>query len=128
MKKSEISLHHPTNMKSKLKLGTVIQRCFLGVVILIIVNAVLALWAVSSLKSNAALVEHTHAVRLDMEQLEGGCSEMQYGVCGYGFTGKNIFLDSYSRGQQAIQEELMSLKELLQSSPAQLQRLKEMEE
>jgi len=115
-------------MKSKLKLGPVIQRCFLGIIFLIVVNAVLALWALNSLKTSAALVVHTHTVRLDMEQLEGACSEAQYGVSGYVLTGKDTFLEAYLRGQDTAKDELAGLKNLLQGNAVQLQRLKEMEE
>ena len=115
-------------MKTKLKLGTVIQRCFLGIITLIVVNAVLALWAIGSLKTNAALVVHTHSVMLDMEQLEGGCVETQSGVNGYVLTGKDAFWEAYTRGRETVKDELASLKNLLEGNPAQLQRAKEMEE
>src|SRR5437868_4441345 len=106
-------------MKSKFKLGTLIKRCFIGIITLIVVNAVLALWAVNSLKTNAALVVHTHKVRLDMEQLEGAGAEMQYGICGYVLTGKDAFLQTYFRAQDTVKEELASLKDLLQGNAPQ---------
>ena len=115
-------------MKTNRKLGPVVQRCFLGLIALIVINAVLALWAISSMKSTAALVEHTHTVLLDMEQLEGACGEMENGMLGYVLTGQEVFLEPYARGQQLVKDESASLKDLLHGNPAQLQRLKEMEE
>jgi PAS domain S-box-containing protein len=101
------------------------QLMLLPVVAMAILASILAL-QIHSLESSAAWVDHTDLVIARMNELTRLMIDEETGVRGYLLTGRDEFLEPYSRAQREIGPHFRELQQLVEDNPSQVERLRKL--
>ncbi len=97
-------------------------------VILLVLLAVTLAGEIVLLSTSLRWVDHSDQVISTARQLQRQIVEMDTDLRGYYLTGDRAFLDSYNEARSRVPEQTAHLEQLTSDNPAQLQRLKEIEQ
>ncbi|HLF53096.1 response regulator [Flavobacterium sp.] len=74
-----------------------------------------------------AMVDHTHQILSEFEQLQTSSIDAESGTRGFAITGDPHFLETYSEANSAVFEHLNKVRELTKDNPAQQNNIDELE-
>lgn len=97
-------------------------------IILLVVLALGAFMSVSTLIDNSGWVVHTYEVIGKGNDLIGNMVNQETGMRGYLVTGDSDYLEPYNAGTTAFNGTMKELQQLVSDNPAQVERLKGIEE
>jgi PAS domain S-box-containing protein len=100
---------------------------FVGVLVLLVVNVIVAYSNTSRLVTNERLVSHTHLVQRHIEGLLSDLKDMETGQRGYLLTGDEAYLAPHDAASQRVPQLLARLKELTAGNEFQQDQLRSME-
>lgn len=107
---------------------TTLQRVFLGLVALLVVgNAVAALWNLSRVNEHQAAVAHTSEVRATLARIIGLLNEAETGQRGYLLTGERQYLEPYTSASSQIRDRIDYFRSLTADNMEQRTNLDELE-
>lgn len=113
---------------NKLRLGRAVQLGIGSILVLMVIVGAVSFWILESVIKAQGMVTHTVQVEMEVSDVVRSMVDCETGQRGFLLTGKEAFLEPYHKGQKDIQTNLADLKKLLSHNPAQLQRLKTMED
>ncbi|WP_216841017.1 CHASE3 domain-containing protein [Acidobacterium sp. S8] len=94
-----------------------------GGILIVTINAVLALRAVGTLANNESWVAHTWQVLNTVERVMGSLKDSETGMRGYLITGEEAYLAPYTTAQKELPQELNQLQSLTSDNPQQQDRI-----
>lgn len=100
----------------------------LGLLLLLMANAMLFFASVRRIVRNQSWVEHTQDVRLQLEEIQRQITDAETGQRGYLYTGETLYLDPYKSATQHLPGELDRIEASISDNPNQLQRLSELKD
>jgi methyl-accepting chemotaxis protein len=110
--------------KKQMDLSKVIQIGFMVILILLVTNGAAIFWVMQKMADNSFWVAHTYNVKSHLEMLTGELTDAETGQRGFIYTNKDEFLEPYTNALRIIQETQKATFELVKDNPAQVQRLK----
>ena len=108
----------------QVNLSRIIQIGFMVILILILANGAAIFWTMHKLADNLSWVAHTYDVKLHLENITGELTDAETGQRGFLYTGKEVFLEPYTKALRTIPENHKATLDLIKDNPAQVQRLK----
>ena len=105
-------------------LSRIIQIGFIIILTLIIANGAAMFWTMHKLADNLSWVAHTYNVKSHLENITSELTDAETGQRGFLYTDKEIFLEPYTNALRTIPENNKATLELIKDNPAQVQRLK----
>lgn len=112
-----------------MKRNTKLLRAFFGLVGLLIVgNAVLALWNLQRIQEHQRLVSHTLEVRGLLYQIMSLLNESETGQRGYILTGERAYIEPYLSASSRVHERIDSFRELTRDNPQQQANIDRLEQ
>ncbi len=99
-----------------------------AILLMLVSISVIIYGSVQSLITASKLVEHTHEVIEKANDIAKAMVDMETGQRGFMLTGDDIFLEPYNAGQKTFEEDVKLCKELVSDNPAQIERLKKVEQ
>ena len=112
-------------MWKNLSLRTKIVVRSFATMILIVILGVISINAITSQRNTGKLVNHTHEVIVNANELLTSVLNMESGVKAYLLSGQDGFLRPYTRGKESYPKEFNWLFESVKDQPEQAQRLRE---
>lgn len=106
-----------------MKIKTQLVLAFSAVIVIILMLASGNYWSLMTMVKTAKWVTHTHQVLADAQAIEKLAVDMETGVRGFVITGKETFMEPYTKGKEGYVTSLAGLKKLVSDNPAQVERL-----
>ncbi|HIG42856.1 MAG TPA: PAS domain S-box protein [Gammaproteobacteria bacterium] len=98
------------------------------IVILMMVIAPIVYFSINNLVETSKWVSHTHHVMENGKSLEKYLVDMETGERGFLITGKEGFLEPYTRGKANFESLMVETKQLVSDNPTQVTRLEKIQE
>ena len=95
---------------------------------LLLILGFISINSINTITETNKMVEHTHKVIKESNNIIGSAVDMETGMRGYLLAGKEDFLDPYKGGEKATYKQISSLKQTVNDNPKQVTRLAEVEE
>ena len=112
----------------KIGLRTKLLTGFAVPVVAIVLIVIVVQSSISSLLQANHWVDHTHKVINEGKAILSSMVDMETGMRGFLITGKDEFLEPYIAGQQTFSSTVSKLKQTVSDNPAQVDRLKAIEQ
>lgn len=112
----------------KLGLRTKVLAGAIVPLVLLIIQGVISIVSIDSIRQTNEWVEHTHDVLSEASGIVASAVDMETGMRGYLLAGKEDFLDPYKSGETATYQQLAILRQTVNDNPGQVQRLRDVEE
>ena len=104
------------------------QRVFLGLVALLVLgNAVAALWNLSRVNEHQNAVAHTSEVRAALSRIIGLLNEAETGQRGYLLTGERAYLEPYTTASSRVHDRIDYFRSLTADNTEQRTNIDELE-
>ncbi|HEV7746633.1 MAG TPA: CHASE3 domain-containing protein [Pyrinomonadaceae bacterium] len=104
-----------------------IRTGFVCALLILALIAAMALRNTLKLKETDAWVEHTHGVIVQLNQVASSITDAETSQRGFVITGRQSYLDPYTRALASLDGEIQTLKELTRDNFQQQQRISELE-
>jgi methyl-accepting chemotaxis protein len=108
----------------RIGLNKMIQIGFGGVISLMIINGAASFMITNKLVQSTSWVTHTYEVQSKLANIVSRLVDAETGQRGFLYTSKETFLEPYMKALPLIAEEVNATRELVKDNPAQVQRLK----
>ena len=108
----------------RIGLNKMIQIGFVGVISLMIINGAASFMVTNKLVQSTSWVTHTYEVQAKLANIVSRLVDAETGQRGFLYTSKEAFLEPYMKSLPLIPEEVSATMELVKDNPAQVQRLK----
>jgi len=112
----------------KMSLSQKILTGFIACTVILVVVAVFSFRNTEKFTDSNQLVNHTHEVLDEFNQILTATVDAQTGVRGFVITGNEAFLDPYNKSRQNIVEHLEKLKKLIVDNPAQQKNIEALQD
>jgi CHASE3 domain sensor protein len=108
----------------RMRLNRVIQIGFGGVLSLMLINGAASFLTTNKLAQSTVWVTHTYEVQVKLRNLLSHLVDAETGQRGFLYTSEEVFLEPYKKSIPLVSEDLSAAMELVKDNPAQVQRLK----
>lgn len=108
----------------RIGLNKMIQIGFGGIISLMIINGAASFMVTNKLVQSTSWVTHTYEVQSKLANIASRLVDAETGQRGFLYTSKEAFLEPYMKALPLIAEEVSATRELVKDNPAQVQRLK----